>query len=139
MTVTSYPGVYMEELPGGARPIEAAGTSTAAFFGVADRGPIGEVRKVFSFGAFEKLYGSFRRDGQYLAHAVYQFFNNGGKDCYIGRVANGYATASVTIFDRAAADASKKPSLVISASSPGVWGNALLARVESDATSPNVF
>ena len=29
MTTVSYPGVYVEEIPGGARPIEAAGTSTA--------------------------------------------------------------------------------------------------------------
>jgi len=139
MTVTSYPGVYMEEIPGGARPIEAAGTSTAAFFGVADQGPIGEVRKIFAFSEFETQYGGFRTDGQFLAHAVYQFFNNGGKSCYIGRVASNYKTASVTIFDRTATDADKKPSLTISASSPGVWGNTLLAVIESDAASPNVF
>ena len=34
---TSYlaPGVYVEEVPSGARPIEAVGTSTAAFVGAA--------------------------------------------------------------------------------------------------------
>jgi len=136
MTVTSYPGVYMEEIAGGARPISAAGTSTAAFFGVADRGPIGEVRKLFAFGEFEKLYGGFRSDGQFLAHAVFQFFNNGGRDCYVGRVASGYKTASVTIRDRAAAP---RESLTLSACTPGVWGNALQARVESEAGQPNAF
>ena len=29
------PGVYVEEIPGGARPIQAVGTSTAAFLGKA--------------------------------------------------------------------------------------------------------
>jgi uncharacterized protein len=63
MTVTSYPGVYMEEISSGARPIEAAGSSTAAFFGVADRGIIGKVsKKIFSFDEFVELYGGFRSD-----------------------------------------------------------------------------
>jgi phage tail sheath protein FI len=129
----------MEEIPGGARPIEAAGSSTAAFFGVADRGPIGEVRKIFGFAEFEKVYGTFRSDGQYLAHGVYQFFNNGGKECYIGRVAANFKTASVTIFDRAATDGDKRSSLTISAITPGAWGNTMLARIESEASKPNVF
>lgn len=136
MTVTSYPGVYMEEVPGGARPIEAAGTSTAAFFGVADRGPIGEVKQIFSFDEFSRSYGTFRSDGQYLAHAVYHFFNNGGRDCYVGRVAQNARTASVTIFDRAT---TQLPGLTFSAISPGVWGNALRVVVESASLGPNAF
>ena len=36
---TSYPGVYMQEVSSGVRPIQAAGTSTAAFLGEAARGP----------------------------------------------------------------------------------------------------
>lgn len=139
MAVTSYPGVYIEEVPGGARPIEAAGTSTAAFFGVADKGPIGEVRKIFSFSEFEKTYGGFRSDGQFLAHGVYQFFNNGGRDCYVGRVAANHVTASISLLDRVTPDSSKAPALEISAISPGAWANQLLARVESAATAPNVF
>jgi phage tail sheath protein FI len=136
MTVTSYPGVYVEELPSGVRPIEAAGTSTAAFFGVADRGPIGEVVRIFSFDEFQQTYGSFRTDGQFLAHAVFQFFNNGGKDCYVGRVATGHATASVTIRDRGA---TQRSALVLSAVSPGAWGNALSVQISSQAAQPNVF
>jgi phage tail sheath protein FI len=136
MTVTSYPGVYMEEIAGGARPIEAAGTSTAAFFGAADWGPIGEVTKIFSFDEFVANYGSFRDDGQYLAHAVYQFFKNGGRECYVGRVAQEYKTASITLFDRAAAH---KDSLTLSAISPGARGNSLMAVISSAANAPNEF
>jgi phage tail sheath protein FI len=139
MTVTSYPGVYVEEIAGGVRPLAAAGTSTAAFFGVAERGPIGEVKKVFSFDEFQRHYGAFRSDGQFLAHGVYQFFGNGGKDCYVGRVATNFRSASVTVFDRTDPDANKRPSLTIKAISPGDWGNTLMARIDSDAASPNVF
>lgn len=139
MTVTSYPGVYIEELPGGARPIEAAGTSTAAFFGVADRGPIGAVKKIFSFSEFEKTYGRFRSDGQFLAHGVYQFFNNGGRDCYVGRVASDHRTASISLLDRFTTDAGKLEALKVDAISPGAWANSLLLNIESNAENPNAF
>jgi len=34
------PGVYVEDLSSGAKPIEGVTTSVAAFIGVAERGPI---------------------------------------------------------------------------------------------------
>jgi len=34
------PGVYVEEVPSGARPIEGVGTSVAAFVGMARRAPL---------------------------------------------------------------------------------------------------
>ena len=146
MTLTSYPGVYVEELPGAAKVIEAAGTSTAAFFGVADKGPIVEMRKVFNFNEYKKHYGDFRSDGQFLAHSVFQFFNNGGKECYIGRVAPGSDTASLTLFDSGASipaflggPGTASLSMTVSAISPGIWGNALNIRITSEANKPNVF
>ncbi|NIN68746.1 MAG: hypothetical protein GTO63_29480, partial [Anaerolineae bacterium] len=129
MAVVSYPGVYVEEVPSGVRPIEAAGTSTAAFFGVAERGPINEVKKIFNFTQFQNTYGGFLRD-YYLAHAVYQFFNNGGTQCYVGRIASGAQTAGVTVLDR-----TEQPRLKISASSPGLWGNHLQVLIESGEDS----
>lgn len=136
MAVVSYPGVYMEEVPSGIRPIEAAGTSTAAFFGVAERGPIGEVKKIFNFTEFQTHYGGFL-NGYFLAHSVYQFFNNGGTQCYIGRVASGTETASVTIQDRGD---TPQDSLTISANSTGAWGNTIMVIITSDDdVNPNVF
>jgi phage tail sheath protein FI len=126
-TNVTYPGVYMQEVPSGVRPIEMASTSTAAFFGVAERGPIGEVRRIFNFTQFQTLYGGFLRD-HYLAHAVFQFFNNGGTQCYIGRVAAGAVPASVTVLDRGG---TAQDSMTIAASSPGLWGNHLQVVVDS--------
>ncbi|MGD9161905.1 MAG: phage tail sheath subtilisin-like domain-containing protein, partial [Desulfobacteraceae bacterium] len=136
MAVVSYPGVYMEEVPSGVRPIEAAGTSTAAFFGVAERGPIGEVKKIFNFTEFQTHYGGFL-NSYFLAHSVYQFFNNGGTQCYIGRVAAGAETASVTIQDRGG---TPQDSITISAISPGSWGNTIMVIISSDDDEdPNTF
>ncbi|MGH3920735.1 MAG: hypothetical protein ACRDSG_17145 [Pseudonocardiaceae bacterium] len=123
----SYPGVYMQEVSSGVRPIQAAGTSTAAFLGVAERGPIGEVMRIFNFTEFQTTYGGFLRN-HYLAHAVFQFFNNGGSQCYVGRVARDPKIADITIEDRGspAADA-----LTLSAVSPGAWGNTLQVSINS--------
>jgi phage tail sheath protein FI len=143
MTV-SYPGVYIQEVPGGARPIQAAGTSTAAFVGVAERGPIGEVRRVFNFTQFQSIYGGFLQN-HYLAHGVFQFFNNGGAQCYVVRVAcdptaQGVTppkTADVTVQDRAS---TPQDALKLSASSEGAWGNSLEVAVRTSETDPeNAF
>ncbi len=134
MATLTAPGVYVEEIPSGVRPIEVAGTSTAAFFGEAERGPIGGAVKVFGFANFQTLYGSFLGGGRYLAHAVYQFFNNGGGACYIGRVAPGAQTAGVTVLDRSVA---AQDSLTFEASSPGLWGNRIMVIVNAaTATDP---
>lgn len=126
------PGVYVEEVPSGVRPIQAAGTSTAAFFGEAERGPIGEVRKIFNFSEFEEHYGGFLTGGRYLAHSVYHFFNNGGAACYVGRVAPDAETADVTVLDRGDP---AQDSLVFAASSAGAWGNRVMVTVDSSTAS----
>ena len=36
------PGVYVEEVEAGTRPIEGVGTAVAAFVGLAQRGPVNE-------------------------------------------------------------------------------------------------
>ena len=127
-TATSYPGVYIEEIPGGARPIEAASTSTAAFVGEAIRGPDDEALRVTSWDGFEKYYGSFF-SGSYLAESVYQFYNNGGRQCYIVRITRSDAdTADVTVKNRAstAVDFAVK----FSAKNKGEWGNYLYLTIE---------
>jgi phage tail sheath protein FI len=93
----SYPGVYIEEFAPGA-PIEGVGTSTAAFVGVAAKGPISEPTLIQSWDAFVDVFGGFIDDGfrGYLAPSVNGFFVNGGTTCYIIRVATGKpATAKV--------------------------------------------
>ncbi|MDC4223692.1 MAG: phage tail sheath subtilisin-like domain-containing protein [Candidatus Manganitrophus sp.] len=116
-----HPGVYIEEVPSGVRPIEGVSTSTAAFIGKAEKGPLDRAFMVTSFIEFQATYGTFQNDS-YLAHAALQFFNNGGKRLYIVRVANGAVAADVAIADRKGTPAK---TLTIFANSPGAWGNAL--------------
>jgi phage tail sheath protein FI len=98
------PGVYVEEVPSGIKPIAGVGTSTAGFVGsVADDvtmpalpGPAGghhalvaehQARLVTSWEAFTRGFGDIQAGNHGLAHAVYGFFNNGGSRCWVTRVA----------------------------------------------------
>jgi len=76
------PGVYVEEVSGGNKPIEAVSTSTVGFIGGSRRGPVNEVVFCPNWTTFTKNFGDFN-DGGHLAHAVYGFFNNGGARCFV--------------------------------------------------------
>jgi len=125
MANLTYPGVYVEEVSSGIRPIQAAGTSTAAFIGIAEKGSLNEAVKIFNFTEYQNLYGGFL-NSSFLSHSVYQFFNNGGSQCYIIRVGANMRTANIVLKDRGS---TAQTSLTISAKSPGVWGNQLAVKI----------
>ncbi|MEE1799952.1 phage tail sheath family protein [Streptomyces sp. NPDC101062] len=79
------PGVYVEEVASGSRPIEGVGTSVAAFVGLAPEGPLNEPTLVTNWTQYVASFGEFT-DGYFLAHSVYGFFNNGGAAAYVVRV-----------------------------------------------------
>ena len=87
------PGVYVEEVDRGSKPIEGVGTAVAAFVGFTAQGPSDDPadpngikpRLVTNWAQFEQLYGGFV-EGALLPHAVYGYFNNGGGSCYIARI-----------------------------------------------------
>lgn len=79
------PGVYVEEVDSGSRPIEGVGTAVAAFVGLASRGPFNTATLVSNWTQFTSTFGDFAA-GTYLAHAVYGYFQNGGGNCYVVRI-----------------------------------------------------
>ena len=88
------PGVYVEEVEAGSRPIEGVGTSVAAFVGLAHRGPFNQPTQVTNWSQFVQTFGDFM-EGSYLAHSVYGYFLNGGGTCYVVRIgANGAAPSA---------------------------------------------
>lgn len=142
MTSVSYPGVYVEEIPGGARPIETASTSTAAFVGIAEKGPDSEnrARRITSWQEYLNTYGGFVSGGD-LTASVYQFFNNGGRQCYIVRVVGTdpakQTAASITVHNRAVVPTA---GVTFTANSTGAWGNALYLNIEDGSEDPgNTF
>src|SRR5437773_5884245 len=81
---TSYlsPGVYVEEVDRGSKPIEAVGTNTVGFLGESMMGPQNQAVLVTNWSQFVKAFGDFTQS-THLAHAVYGFFNNGGSRCFV--------------------------------------------------------
>jgi len=84
---TSYlsPGVYVEEVDRGTKPIEPVGTNTVGFLGESMMGPLNTSVLITNWTQFVKTYGDFTQS-TFLAHAVYGFFNNGGSRCYVVNV-----------------------------------------------------
>lgn len=95
MPVTpTYPGVYIEELPSSSHTITPAPTSLAVFVGYTHpfrTNSFGTAVRLFSFADYEREFGGFFASPLFdgdpnfssVAHAVYQFFLNGGSDCYV--------------------------------------------------------
>ena len=79
------PGVYVEEVDSGSRPIEGVGTAVAAFVGLATRGPYNTPTLISNWTQFASTFGEFA-PGTYLAHAVFGYFMNGGGNCYVVRI-----------------------------------------------------
>jgi phage tail sheath protein FI len=78
------PGVYVEEVPSGARTISGAATSVAAFIGPTARGAVGAPVRIDSLRDFLREFGGARAGGE-LAQAVRLFFLNGGQSAWVVR------------------------------------------------------
>jgi phage tail sheath protein FI len=130
-----HPGVYVEEKSSGVRPIEGVGTSTAAFVGATAKGIPNKATFVTTWRSFVTKFGDVTRDGPYLPYAVEQFFNNGGKRCYIVRAlsdaSSRLATSSLTSRETLA-----RSTLEIEAKGKGAWGNSLSVLVEDGSANP---
>ena len=120
------PGVYIEELPSGVRTITGVATSITLFVGWAPRGPTGRALRLTSFADYERAYNGLDARS-FLGYAVRHFYDNGGADAYVLRIADASAvTAACDIGD-----------IHIPASSPGAWASNFsvrLTRRADDAT-----
>lgn len=129
------PGVYIEEIEIGAKPIEGVSTSTAGFLGQTERGPT-DPRLVTGFEQFQRLYGGYIKDS-YLAYAVDGFFRNGGQRCFIGRIVGKGAAESKKSLKKG-----EKNVIAVKAIGPGSWGDRIAVKVEKASLSdsnPNLF
>jgi len=135
-----HPGVFVEEKSSGVRPIEGVGTSTAAFIGVTAKGVPNKATFITSWAQFVRAFGDLI-PSSYLPYAVSQFFNNGGKRCYIVRALNVVSSvaASRTLADRETKNtppvANARPTLQVTANGAGNWGNGLLVTVQDDSNN----
>jgi phage tail sheath protein FI len=116
----TYPGVYIEEIPSGVHTIVGVATSITAFIGRTVSGPAQQPVVINGFGDFDQQFGGLDVDCP-LSYAVNDFYQNGGSQAIIVRV-TGSAAANATLSGNG---------LTLVASSPGTWGNALVASVDN--------
>jgi len=130
-----HPGVFVEEVSSGVRPIEGVGTSTAAFVGITGKGVPNKATFITSWQQYVRKFGGIFT-GSYLPYALSQFFNNGGKRCYIVRALNVLGAVAAT---RDLADSENpvvRNTLRITANGAGTWGNGLLVTVQDASSDP---
>ncbi len=130
------PGVYVEEVDRGPKPIEGVGTAMAAFVGFTEKAELvreidnelvvenllNRPQLVTNWTQFIERFGSFV-PGIQLPQAVYGYFSNGGSRCYV---------VSVRTFPKAEAEllnAQGKPALKVRARQAGVEGLKMRVRV----------
>jgi phage tail sheath protein FI len=135
------PGVYVEEVESGARPLEGVGTAVAAFVGLAEAGPYNAPTLVSSWTAFTDTFGGFL-PGSYLARSVYGYFMNGGGNCYVVRIGengSGDSRAAKEITTGPYAELGRiKVSALDAASAPGEL-SVEIAEAGGDAPSDDMF
>jgi uncharacterized protein len=127
------PGVYVEEVDRGSKPIEGVGTAVAGFIGFAAKGPVNKPTFVANWTQFMGAFGGFL-PGAYLAHAVFGYFNNGGGSCYVmglpwGDNGEGAAKPMASLLSKAAG---APPTLRAAAREEGAGGEDISVEV-SDA------
>lgn len=91
------PGVYVEVVDKGTKPIQVLGASMPAFLGITaqasrkypqtgapnpDGNLLNKAQLVTNWTQYKTLFGGFVR-GAYLPDAIYGYFNNGGGPCYV--------------------------------------------------------
>src|ERR1051326_676397 len=130
------PGVYVEEVDRGPKPIEGVGTATAAFVGFTEKAEIvreinneilvedllNRPQLVTNWTQFVERFGGFV-PGAHLPQSVYGFFANGGSRCYVVSVRTFPKAESVLM------NAQGKPALTVRARQAGVDGLKLRVRV----------
>ena len=135
---TTYPGVYVEEIPSGVRTITGVSTSNTAFIGYFRRGPMNRAVKLTSYADFERIFGGLDSKSE-ASFAVRQYYLNGGSIAYVVRVASGSASPAETTLKGDAPSPPGGPNVLkIRAVNEGIWGRRLHVAV-LDAGDPAKF
>ncbi len=141
---TSYPGLYIQELPSTSHSVTAAPTSVTVFIGYSHpfrtQGTFGTPVEIFSFSDYQANFGGFFELNpwlpDYLGNAVFQFFQNGGSNAWVVGLqatefldatgspitageGNAALSAAAITFDMSPAAAPNSVSVTLTAQQPG--------------------
>jgi phage tail sheath protein FI len=137
--VLNYPGVYIEELPSGVQTITGVATSIGAFVGWAPQGSTTEAVLVQSFSDYQREFGGLD-SRSLLGYSVSQFFNNGGQQAYIVRLASAeITTGSANGSQGAVTIGVTGGQLTFQAKSAGAWSNSYGIQITPNTGGPGEF
>lgn len=133
------PGVYVEEVDSGSRPIEGVGTAVAAFVGLAESGPFDTPTLVSNWTQFTNTFGGYLGNAA-LAQSVFAYFQNGGGNCYVVRIGKSMADSSTNGNARALESTVPQAEIgnlkVTAVDGSAVDGSLRVDIVEADGESP---
>jgi uncharacterized protein len=118
-----HPGVYIEEIERGPRPIEGVPTSTSVFLGQTERGPT-RPRLVTSYKEFAHHFGGVFAPDKFMPYAANGFFENGGKRLYVARIVPPDASPASADFG----------AFKIRAIGHGSWGKRIFVKIMNSST-----
>ena len=127
------PGVYFERPEPPLAPPQRR-TDVAGFVGLAERGPLHTPVRLTTWRQFQQAFGGVLPEAN-LALAVHAFFENGGKTCWVVRVAN--AAAARSAYCQLSEDNDRDnrdlagTAYTVTAIHPGTWGNYLEVSVQT--------
>jgi len=152
MATYLHPGVYVEEISSGSKPIEGVATSVAAFIGFTRKGPLGEPVRITKYDDYKDQFGGVvdtgkDTEGDAMGHSVLAFFQNGGTTTYIVRIARNWMDDSQRTQDGETKDALKAQGFMdhpspaetahaiqFTAVNEGEWANGLVATLVPGAS-----
>jgi hypothetical protein len=123
---TTYPGVYVTEIPSGVRPVTGVATSITAFVGATLRGPDNKPTIVNGFADFQRIFGGLSPRST-VSFAVRDFFLNGGGQAIIVRLTHGGTASTIDV-----------SGLSLTAASPGAWSSQLTADITAGSQDDQV-
>jgi phage tail sheath protein FI len=138
-----HPGVYVDEISSGNRPIEQVSTSTTAFVGETGRGIPATAHFLTSFDDFTRALGDhLPGPGGYMAAAVEAFFAAGGQRAFAVRVLPSDAQRGEGTPVRVRLGMGGLPAqtwaMQFNAKGAGEWSSAIRVRLSDSVLSPGM-
>lgn len=135
------PGVFHDETEKRVAPLALARSGVPGFVGLTRKGPANVPVHITSVERFREIYGRLEND-TYLAPAVEGFFANGGRECFVLRVAHMAEHERGEIALSASArlrDQDDKLTIQIDAINQGSWGNGISVTVRPQPPRVQTF
>src|SRR5258705_5222567 len=130
MAQVSFPGVYIREVPSGARTITGVATAIAAFVGMTRGGPLRKPPTILGFTDYSRIFSADTTQGA-MTDQVRQFFLNGGQQAVIVRIADDAAKGSSVTLSNGTANV-----LTLTSRGAGEDENSLRATVDYNTPDP---